>query len=286
MQKKVLNSPRLAGLKEKRQQVRRKKYIYFFFLIVLVLIIFSFLLRWDKLNIQSIEISGTKVLAKSLIENNIKKNLSGNYLFFIPRTNFLFYPKNNIETELKSEFSRVKKVNLNNRSLNTLKVEIQEYEGKYLWCGQIKPILVTEEQNCFFVDDEGYIFDKAPYFSGEVYVKFYGALSGDNILGSYFLKDKFIDLMNFNHALELIGIKPTYFSKNEEGDIYVGLTTKGMSTSSPEIIFKADADFIKIADNIDTVFNTEPLKNILREKYASILYVDLRFGNKVYYKLR
>jgi hypothetical protein len=54
----------------------------------------------------------------------------------------------------------------------------------------------------------------------------------------------------------------------------------------PEIIFKIDSDFQKIAENLQAAITTEPLQTDFKNKYSSLLYIDLRFGNKVYYKFR
>ena len=58
------------------------------------------------------------------------------------------------------------------------------------------------------------------------------------------------------------------------------------SQMGPEIIFKADSDFNQIIENLQSVLTTEPLQTEFKTKYSSLLYIDLRFGNKVYYKFK
>ena len=45
-----------------------------------------------------------------------------------------------------------------------------------------------------------------------------------------------------------------------------------------------DSDFEKLAENLQAALMTEPLQSDFKNKFSSLLYIDLRFGNKVYYK--
>ena len=72
----------------------------------------------------------------------------------------------------------------------------------------------------------------------------------------------------------------------ENNDIKMYLSGGATSTTGPEIIFKTDADFQKIAENLEAALTTEPLLSKFKNNYSSLLYIDLRFGNKVYYKFQ
>jgi len=71
----------------------------------------------------------------------------------------------------------------------------------------------------------------------------------------------------------------------EDGDVKLYLSSF-TSKMGPEIIFKADSNFEKIIENLQSVLSTEPLQSDFKNKYSSLLYIDLRFGNKVYYKFK
>lgn len=287
----VLNSPRLLELKKKKHKVLKKRIFIFVFLFVLILAGLSFLSRWENLNIDSIEVSGNKVLETKEIESIVKENINGDYLWVFPKTNFLIYPQNKIETELKNKFKRIKDVFVNDKNTKTLDVFLTERTGSYIYCGVIPPeldIFSSESSNgekCYFMDEDGYIFDEAPYFSGEIYLKFYGSLGRDNILGSYFSQSNFKNLISFKETLGKIGVKGVIFYVQDDGDIKLYLSSS-TSKMGPEIIFKADSDFEKITENLQSVLTTEPLQSDFKNKYSSLLYIDLRFGNKVYYKFK
>src|SRR3989344_1401714 len=281
----VLDSPRLLELKKKKRKIFTRKIFFLVFLLILILIGLSFLSKWEKLNINSIQSSGNKVIETDMIEEIVKEKISGNYLYFFPKTNFIIYPQREIETELKDKFKRIKDISVNDKNIKTLNISLTERTALYTYCGNILPEL--NDNKCYFVDDSGYIFDEAPYFSGGVYLKLYGTVNLDegDPFGSYFFPVNFGKLILFKETLEKAGIKPAAFYIQDSGDIKMFLYSS-ISQMGPEIIFKTDSDFEQLAENLQTVLTTEPLQSDLKNKYSSLLYIDLRFGNKVYYKFK
>src|SRR3989338_931762 len=159
----------------------------------------------------------------------------------------------------------IKSVDIDVSTLNNtvLKVTVFEREAKYLWC--------ETEEKCYFMDGDGFIFDEAPYFSGEVYFRFYGSSNGD-----------FVKLFPFKKIIEDMGLKPIGLSILENSNVEMFLSGK----SKPKIIFNATSDFQKIAENLQAALATEPLRSDFKNKYSSLLYLDLRYGNKVYFKFK
>ena len=253
------------------------------FLFLLVLTGLSFLSKWEKLNIDNIEVTGNKIIETKMIEEIAKEKISGSYFGIFPKTNFLLYPKRKIAKELEDKFKRLKDISLNVRNLKILEIALSEREGLYTYCGAVFP----EPDNgnkCYFLDNEGYIFDEAPSFSEGIYLKFYGRIDKENPAGSYFFQSLFKKLIFFKETLEKMDIKPVVFYLEEGGDIKVFLASS--SQTGPELIFKKDSDFEKVLENLQSVLSTEPLQAKWKSKYSSLLYIDLRFGNKVYYKFK
>lgn len=297
----VLNSPRILELKKRKRKVIKRKISLLITILILILIGLSFLSRWEKVNITDIQITGNKVIETKIIENIVKDKITGDYLWFFPKTNFLFYPKGDIEKELSNKFKRLKNISISVKNLTTLNISLVERKALYTYCGgkiNLQSDLPTEslnsnsvlpeENKCYFMDSDGYVFDEAPYFSGEVYLKFYGTTdinSDNNPSGSYFYKSNFGKLISFKETLEKMGAKPVIFYVEDNGDIEVFLSSSS-SQMGPEIILKMDSDFGQVAENLQSVLTTEPLQSDFKNKYSSLLYIDLRFGNKVYYKLK
>ncbi|MFA6585690.1 MAG: hypothetical protein WCS86_00830 [Candidatus Paceibacterota bacterium] len=279
MQKSVLDSPRLHELKKKRQQVLLKKILSLILIFILILVGLSFLSKWQKININNIQISGNKVVETKAIEDLVKQKISGNYLWIFPKSNFLLYPVGEVKRELANNFKRLKNISLSVQNFQTLNISLDERTALYTYCGIAPAELDSSNQKCYFMDQDGYIFDEAPYFSGEVYLKFYGKAD------SYFFEPNFSKLISLKETLQKMGIKPAVFFVDDTGDIKIFLSST-TTQLGPFIALKADADFTQIAENLQSVLTTEPLQTDFKNKYSSLLYIDLRFGNKVYYKFR
>ena len=199
---------------------------------------------------------------------------------------------------LQNEFKRLKDINLSIKDNKTLVVSLSEREAKYTWCGANIPTQTDSSgvnpnnQKCYFTDGDGYVFDEAPYFSGEVYFKFFGIVGvptqGDTSnyspLGYYFSEHNFKQLVSFKDVLVGMGLKPLALYATNDGDLQVFLSGKSSIATDPKIILKADADFQNVAENLQAALTTEPLQSEFKNKYSSLLYIDLRFGNKVYDK--
>ena len=309
MQKRiVLNSTRLSKLKKHRQRLILNKILVTFFGLLTICISLVFVSRLGSLNINNIEIVGNKVIDTKVITTNIQGELMGNYLWFFPKTNLLFYPENSIKSSLQLNFKRLKDINLSIKNGRTLEVSVSERAAKYMWCGVDAPADVgrpqsgrtTSAESCYFMDEDGYIFDQAPYFSGEVYFKFYGTpdvpvvsipqggsqTAGTNPSGLYFSQQNFKQLISFKDTLINLGLKPIAIYTTTEGDVHVILSQGSPNTARPEIILKLGADYENVAENLEAAITTDPLQTQFKNKYSSLKYIDLRFGNKVYYKFQ
>jgi cell division septal protein FtsQ len=289
MQKRnVLNSPRLFELKKRKHRAVLNKILLSLLGLLAIFILLAYFSHFDSLNINEIQIVGNKTVDAEAIKTVVKQQVAGKYLWFFPKTNILFYPQNSIRNELQDKFKRLKDISFSIKNNKVLEVSLSERVAKYTWCGADLPPTDAENQKCYFLDEDGYVFDEAPYFSGEVYFKFYGLenINTNNPLGSYFFKQNFKQLISFKDILVSIGLKPATLDITDDGDIEIFLSRGSSSTTGPKIIFKTDADFQNVAENLEAALVTEPLQSKFKNKYSSLLYIDLRFGNKVYYKFQ
>ncbi|MEI7765270.1 MAG: hypothetical protein WCI93_01655 [bacterium] len=136
MKKKVvLNSPRLLELRRKKHKTARKKMVIIFVFLLIIVSSISFASRLSMFNINKINITGNSIVEKNDIENIVKKDLTGHYLWLFPKTNFLIYPKHKIISDLSFNLKRLKDISININNFKLMEVNVSEYEGKYLWCG-------------------------------------------------------------------------------------------------------------------------------------------------------
>jgi cell division septal protein FtsQ len=281
MQKRnVLNSPRLLELKKERRRAILNKILFSLLGFFVIFFLAAYLSNLNKVKIIEIQINGNNVVDTEILKSTVEDQIQGKYLWLFSKANIFLYPQGTIENVLQEKFKRLKDINLSIKNNEILEVNLTERVAKYTWCGAT--LLVLGDQTCFFLDDTGYVMDEAPYFSGEVYFKFYGLTDGN-----YFSKQKFQQLILFKDVLVSLNIKPVILYVADNGDIEIYLS-KGntASTTNPKIIFNINSDFQNVAENLEAALNAEPLKTKFNTKYSSLEYIDLRFGNKVYDKFK
>ena len=275
-------------LKKERRKTLKNKGILIGIALVLFIALISFLSHNQYIAIEEVRVEGNEVLdSRELIEVT-QVELSGNYLLLFSKSNALLYPRKKIKETLLDSYKRISGIDIRLNDLKSITLSITEREGKYLWCGDVLPSPETEikDRACYFLDGSGYLFAKAPYFSGSVFFKFYGKPSGEKngITGRFLLSlEEFERLIFFKDLLGDMNIdSQALVIKDIEN--YELLLASGALEEAPKIIFSKKDDFEKILNNLDSALDTEPFATDFREKLSSLLYIDLRFGNKVIYK--
>lgn len=287
----LVNSPKLAELKRRKRRILLEKILICVLAVVIVVGALAYFSRIKKLNIENISVEGNKVIDTELIKTSAEKELAGKYLWLFPKSNILLYPESKIKSAIGENYKRLKDIEISQKG-NSLNISMSERVPAYTWCGMEPKGSGTE--NCYFLDSEGYIFDAAPYFSGEVYFKFYGAPSpqsesvpvGENPSGSYVARGYFERLIAFKDILTALGVKPVSLYIDTNDEINIALSKQKASGTEPKILVKRDSDFDRVAENLRAAINTEPLKGEFAKNYSNLEYIDLRFGNKVYYRFK
>jgi len=282
-------SPRIIAIKRKRRALKIRLAILFVISFALIVWLLSFLSSIKNVTISEITITGTHIVDQADIENIIRKDISGKYLYIFPKNNSLIYPRRKIKNDLIKTIPRIENLSVYIDRLNSLHIDIDERKGSYLYCGSEIPQEKNEVgENCYFINNDGYIFDKAPYYSGNVYFKYYLKLDDESVdcLGQQMLEvDYFHKIARFIDAVTAMGFKPIYLQVGDDqtGHLYL---YHGAKSTSPEIIFKMDDDLDLIEDNLRIAVSKNEFFDEINSKYNSLLYIDLRFENKVLYKFK
>lgn len=229
--------------------------------------------RIQALAINTVQVSGNVGIESSDIQSIANAHLAGTYAAVFPKSNKLLYPKKAIEQDIRTHFPSISTLTIDTEK-NSLDVSISERKPAYVWC---KGSPTKSETDCYFMDDKGYIFSEAPNFSGDAYFAFYGLISDDNPIGKTFLgPDQFTALEQFRASLKQENIIITSYLAKAEDVSEVYLSTGG------KIIFKASQNPETLAASLILLKkNTDLFKS---ENAKSLEYIDLRFGNKVFYK--
>lgn len=284
----ITTSPRVQELRRAKSKRNRVLLIIFFLLTIGLVAGASYLSHQPKVTINSIKVEGTHIIDSTDIQEVVEDNMSGNFLYLFSKKNTFLYPKSAIEKDLQTEFTRIKNLSIRLEGLNTLKIVIDEKVGSYMYCGANIPENPSElGENCYFVNSDGYVFDIAPYFSGNIYFKFYLPIENDQDVLTQQLLDtkKFREIISFTDGLVDLGLDPVSVVMYDK-DRYAFHLRANSSGTEPEILFKADNELPVIFGNFSAAMQNPDFKNQIISKYGSLSYIDLRFNNKVLYKFK
>ena len=281
----IFTSPRILSMRRKRRKYLWRLSILLSILFIAIVSACAYFSFDERIVINKISVNGNKIINTSDIEEIINNKISGKYLYLFNRANIFIYPKHGIYRELISKYPRIESLSIYKTGLNTLSLDIKERNGAYLYCGdKISEVKSEIGENCYFVNNDGYVFDKAPYFSGNVYLKFYVSISDTDPLKKQILPvDRFRDLLGFIDGVTSLGFRAAYLFIDQDGmhSLYL---EHGEGKSNPKIIFREENDLGVILENLSSSMKKKEFANEINSKYDTLLYIDLRFKNKVLYK--
>ena len=269
---KGIHTPEFHKKKKREKQI---KIVYTILFVIVFIAIPIYLLRTNKFLITNVEVKGNSVTQIEEIQKIVMEKISGNYLWFFPRSNDVLYPKSAIHNNLLTEIPRLSAVGISLLNAHTLSISVSEREPFALYCTEVSNL--NNPSGCFFLDKTGYIFSEAPAISGGVYFIYTTEPVFETPLRQQFLNpEMFKNLEPFIKDLGQIGLYPKVFiNKGDEFNL--------VFSNGAMIMWKATADLDSVQSDLES-FLTDA--NFTKEKNAlqRIIYIDLRFGNKVFYK--
>jgi hypothetical protein len=253
------------------------------------------LLGSSVIGIQNIFVSGLPADSVTNIQATAQNILDDTYLGIIPKSNAFLYPRHAIIQELLSRFPNIASVAVAVQGLHELHLDITEKKPAAVVCSGLPDLSATDEteDTCYFADDAGIIFSKAPVISGAVLNKYYfpelstGTSTGDTILGTKATSTaEFANLQAFVSGVKAAGLNPISTLVKDGGEYEMYIDGNAMSTSSEnEIIGKTSTAVVVYLNDISK--NSSQLANLIafwRAKKSDLDYIDVRFGSNIYYR--
>lgn len=272
---------KIAVQLDKNSQVRRARRTKFLFVAILFFLLLLAgvigFLRKANYQVATIRVDQARSINPLVVERTTKEFLSGNYFFVIPKSNALLVSKSSLRKYLLDEIPSLKNVRVHFSDPTTLLVTVEEREPNYVWC---------QETDCYFVDEQGMIYESSPVFSEGVFVTFSG---GDVIKGSP-LRKRFISPEMFTvtlRMLELLKKFPmTVIGVNYGVDNAIRISNIGGTSVGPHTVIMTSntSDAETLSDSLRLIVNDKSFASMLASKGTSLEYVDLRFPGKIYYK--
>lgn len=229
----------------------------------------------ERLAIKNVSVNGAEQLSANALTAAVQSGLTDDRWWIFAKQNIFLYPGREIEEKLSSEFPRIKDVELHRPALlaQAVVVTVEERQPYAKWC---LPAQAGDE--CFFMDDQGFIFAEAldAQTPSTAYLFRKGLLPETDIIGQTFLRGRLPEIVGFLELLKAAGYQPQGIRVDNEKDFSVPLT----DAFTLRVLFDIEGEQIihdlKLALEADSV----------RDRVAELEYVDMRFGNRVYYKFR
>ena len=236
----------------------------------------------SRFTVQSINVTGTHSVAPELVRNYAWTILDDGSRHYLSRTNIFLYPRTVLERAIVGYFPRIASASVSRPSYlsNELDIEVREREAFALWCREVSV--------CYDMDEGGFIFSEHAATSSVrangLYV-FRGGVSASttsemttpvNPVGSSFATAHLPGLVVLLRLLGQAGFTPLGATLESGQDFSIPLA-EGFTLKAS---FGSDAG--TLTRNLDLVLSSDALQG----KKSELEYVDLRFGNRVYYKLK
>lgn len=201
----------------------------------------------------------------------VRGNLTEDSVHFIARDNIFAYPKEELRAGIARTFPRLQSVRLGRGGVfgTTLIVNVDERSAYATWCATTGA--------CFVFDEGGLIFAGTERAGKpEMQYTFFGGIDESTPVGSVFLPEKLSGVRDLFQRMREARFTPIKMHVLDEQDYTIELTNG----------FTIKASF---GQDIDTIVHNLELVSVspaLRGKEADLEYIDLRFGNRVYYKFK
>lgn len=237
----------------------------------------------DKsLRLEEIVVSGS-VVHNEEVREFVRGQLTGLYAALVPKDSIFFIRKDALESDIRARYPRIDTVDVFRAGPKQLHVALTERRPVALWCGDVVPPLSYEQGSgfvvdddgwgvCYLVDETGYLFARAPTYSGNIYPRYFAPFVGSKPVGSHFISNsELVRQLELLEQLEALELEPIALLLVDEYDaeLYLGRGTR--------VLFERKEGNGELVSALVALFS-EPTWEGTAE------YVDIRFGDKVYVK--
>lgn len=241
--------------------------------------------RVHYLLVESIQVKGNTTTPSNDIVSLVHRESDKKFLFLFPKKNIALFPASAIESQIKTAWPNVHSVHVQRTSLTSVEVAVVERQPRFLWCGAHATF--SPAQECFSMDKDGYIFGPATANNialgqsdsdGHPYLAFYSTV--EEPLGNHYTTtpDEFRRLVSFIETVRNFEIGPRLIQTD-------GREYHIILESGTKLLIRKDQDLQRVADHLKASLS-DPVITTEDGKLKDLIYLDLRFNNKVYYKLR
>jgi len=225
------------------------------------------------LRLGEIAVAGVDEAHREAVAAAVREEFSGSWMF-LPRDSIVVVSKDEIAAVVAREFPSMKNIRVARVFPNGIRIAADERELWGMYCTRTGA--AGDRGQCAYLDRDGTAFEEVAGVSGWLLPVIYG--SSHPRAGERLIANETVQL--FEAAAVAIG---------RTGG---GLLTLELATATPGdlVLGLADGWELWVAETAEPAhwmgILTVLLENEIKNRATSLEYVDLRFGNKVFYKYR
>jgi len=257
-----------------RARKRRRRLFALIFSGALILFILSGLAGLtylQSLRIKDVAVSGARTLASSTVEAFVRDRLAGEYWYVFSKSNIFLYPKQQIAADLIKAYPVLASADVHAVDFHSIAVNVVEREPRALLCSQ--------DSICLFMDENGVVYGDAPIFSEPVYTTYSGVLAGDALPKQFLTPVEFQALSALVDAIA----QKLQVEQIEEVSVDADKDVRIRFASGFMLMFALGDQSGDVFERLTLALVSEPMS---AHKLTDFEYLDLRFGDKLYYKLK
>lgn len=239
--------------------------------------------NYQKLHIQSLRIHGAEAVAASDIERVVREYMSEWVWGLFPRSNYALFSSDEVSKRITKAFLRVSEAHVEKTFPDLADVTIRERTPWGIVCegttnARIASSTIESDQwpVCAYVDQSGFAYEYSPMLFGALTKKIFLG-DADVAVGESAVPDE---------RLRMYDDFRDHFSR-----FALPVTAMVMTKENPRDVHMYVGDWYILVDRDSRAKDVAKVLRPLLErelsgKMSRIDYIDLRFGNKVFYKLK
>ncbi len=268
MESRILYTPRM---RRRKKRITRRS-VFGVLGCIAVLVILSgiiYFLRYPSWQITEISFSGFERVVSADVEAKIQEDLRGSRALVLPRSSYFLFDSAASEEKILKDFPRLESVQIRKEFPSKISVAAREREFWAIYCA-------GESARCGYMDRTGFLYEEAPVSTGSLILTVFrdtGVVEIPSQPLEQALVEKFIlfsELLSSETGEEV----ESFIVSGGLDDEFQARVRSGFF-----LYIKRDDDFTSVVKTFKIFLEKE-----IGEKKRSLEYVDLRFGNKIFYK--
>lgn len=264
---------RPSSLRVRRRREKALMALIVILLIACVVCAANYLSYLPQVTIASVQVQGAETFPSRVLAASVGTILDDGTYHLLSRQNILLYPKSTIEHAIVADYPRIATAEISRSSLfsRDLTLKVTERQPFATWCRSL-----DATSSCYVMDQGGFIF--APSASSTMSYIFSGGVStSSEPIGQTFAPGHVPGLLALIKLLsQQDALTPLGASIENDQDFSVQFA-QGFSLKAS---FGENAE--TLAHDLSLVLGSNELAGL----ESQLDYVDLRFGDRVYYKLK